>query len=788
MAIVRRLLTAILVITIELSGRTVSIYAQPTDMGVEPLGKRQATRTQTVISKRPLLPIDLFTVRDYVDKKESPDGEMIALEIHSLVKGASCMRDSYIVSNQRSEIWIAHFDGREPLTLTHQRPLKLSQWHPVWSPNGDRLAFFSNEGQRNGFLEVWDVRTRRIRRLGTAAVDQNIGIGRTTSRRDFDRILWLDDLHVMAALLPNGYGADLFETIAGPERLALQGAIAVTEGRRSTAIAVSSPLLSPDLTGVLESELVVFDVRTGHARVLGRLPFWRNGVRAIVVSPHHSSVAVIATLPPGSMDSNSKVSAGEFCFGKVGVARLGKDEVSIRWINGLQPAMHDCRTTIRWNGDDEHFAIVGQDQAPDAKPYLALVDANTTELTSTAVLDEQQFGTDNGMDILDTSWLPDGRSVVQVLNSRTKNNGDTLVPTWWAVSGGSAKRLSPEEEAEVRQDSTAGTHSKRKLETSKTGRLYATDPAGRDTTIFPDLNPQLAEIDDPQMMNFEYKTTTGQTLYANLLLPYHYERGKRYPTVVKVYGGDMHSKDEKAPNPEDELTLLTGKGYAVLRPSMPMSPVGEPTDPMLQLRDGVDPAIDRAIDLGIVDKDRIAVMGDSYGGYSVLGLLTQSARYRAGIAMMCVSDLSRMYGEMTHTLRYFYPHASAYFGPYEAESQQLRMGVPPWVDPQRYVRNSPFFNANRITTPVLLVSGDLDDLASESDAMFIALDRQGKQVEYVRYLGEEHGLHSPANVLDLWQRIFSYLETHLKKASVLSQSMAGSGTEIPALRDSTTVQ
>jgi dipeptidyl aminopeptidase/acylaminoacyl peptidase len=133
---------------------------------------------------------------------------------------------------------------------------------------------------------------------------------------------------------------------------------------------------------------------------------------------------------------------------------------------------------------------------------------------------------------------------------------------------------------------------------------------------------------------------------------------------------------------------------------------------------------------------------------------------------MGVSDLAMMYGDFGAGSKYNDPDAAANFGPWISEWAQLRMGVPPWVDPDRYVRNSPFLFADRITTPVFIVSGEFDgNTGAQNDAMFVALRRQGKRAEYVRYLGEGHGLESPANILDLWQRTFSWLDEYLAPTS-----------------------
>ena len=88
------------------------------------------------------------------------------------------------------------------------------------------------------------------------------------------------------------------------------------------------------------------------------------------------------------------------------------------------------------------------------------------------------------------------------------------------------------------------------------------------------------------------------------------------------------------------------------------------------------------------------------------------------------------------------------------------MGSPPWADLQRYIRNSPLTYADRIETPLLIIQGDLDFVPiQQGEEMFTALYRQNKRAEFVRYWGEDHLLSSPANIRDMWNRIYLWLDT-----------------------------
>jgi dipeptidyl aminopeptidase/acylaminoacyl peptidase len=714
------------------------------------------------LATRPLKPTDPFSIRTYDEKRVSPDGQMAALEIREWAPGASAPVGDFLNINQRTELWVAYRNGQKRQRVTPEQPVQLSQWDPVWSPNGQQLAFLSNEGQANAFLEVWDRNTAHVRRLTKVGVDLNADISQTLSRENRNHMLWLDETHLLIVLLPAGSHSFLFDSGSGNELIASAGIRVAEEGAKATAIVASSPPHTSNTDDFPQAKLTIIDTKTGDSRALGDVPVWISS-RRIIVSSNNEWAAVVATIPRGPINSESEISPRQFQWTKLGLASLAKHETRIRWVNGLQADQVD--PTIRWGMGDDSFAIVGRQPGNANSAYLAVVDVPSAEWRSIGVLDGHHLDADEGVGIQEIAWLRDGRTAVKADHKKTTPDGPDYA--WWSVSGESATRLTKEEEASLQDDNSHSTIDLIKFETSKTGRLYEKDAAGRETTIFPDLNPQLREIEDPRSMNFEYKSAIGETLHANVLLPHSYVQGKRYPTVVWVYGGDVHSGDGKQPRIDDEdwfldLLLLAGHGYAVLEPSMPLPPDVR-GDPMLHLSDGVDPAVNRAIELGIVDPDRIVLMGHSYGGYSVLGLLTETHRYRAAIALMGVYDLAAMYGESGgaggHNIA---PELSAYNGPSFAEEGQLRMGVPPWVDPERYVRNSPFFAADKISAPLLIVTGDLDGLSLQSEAMFTALHRLGKQVEYVRYLGEGHELESPANILDMWQRVFSWLDTYVK--------------------------
>jgi dipeptidyl aminopeptidase/acylaminoacyl peptidase len=116
------------------------------------------------------------------------------------------------------------------------------------------------------------------------------------------------------------------------------------------------------------------------------------------------------------------------------------------------------------------------------------------------------------------------------------------------------------------------------------------------------------------------------------MLPAGYAEGTKYPLVVWVYGGGFGSNDVNrfgfwGSNAAMNMQALATRGYAVFAPDAPLR-VGTP---MRDLADTVMPGVNRLIELGIADPDRLAVMGQSYGSYSVLALVTQTTRFKAAV-------------------------------------------------------------------------------------------------------------------------------------------------------------
>ena len=711
---------------------------------------------------RPMVPKDLFAMPSYDAKVLSPDGNMVAVVVHRTAPGAAS-GDLWGL-NHRCELWVIELNGGPRKLLTSKEPVKLSQWDPVWSPDSQRLAFLSSEGEDNAFLEIWDRASGQMQRVSTSGIDIDAVITKESGEGSFDgnALVWLDNQHLMSIVLPKSLHSHEFDDDRKSIELASEGVKSAAAGVEPTAIVASSPPDQIKESAPPVARLVIFNTKTGNVRDVGELPASqaRDSERDVVISPDGNWAAINLLEPahePLSLET-SPPSADLFYSGRIGVIRLAAQASGVRWLGGIRSGH---AIVLDWQPDSSQFIFAGHRTGNKSQICVAAVNTATGEWHPLAELKNEQLSNDGELiHVIGLRLLPEHQVALRIRNVR---EGGDLRNTWWAVTDDRAMPLALNDPRLTRK-SSAETKESIKFETSGTGRLFTEDAAGHEETLFPEV-AQLAAIEEPRYLELNYTALDGSKQYAELILPYGYVPGTKYPTVVWVYAGDVNTgPNDRVKRDEDSflnLMLLTGHGYAVLIPSMPLSPTEVPSDPMLHLNDGVDPAVDRAIALGVADPDRLALFGHSYGGYSVFGLVTETHRYRAAVASSGLSDLSAMYLDFDARYRYDHPNEAA-FAPYSTESGQFRMGVPLWSEPDRYIRNSPVFAADKIDTPLLFIDGALDIGEIQNQEMFTALNRQGKRAEYVCYLGENHFIKSPANILDMWDRIFKWLDSYVK--------------------------
>lgn len=296
------------------------------------------------------------------------------------------------------------------------------------------------------------------------------------------------------------------------------------------------------------------------------------------------------------------------------------------------------------------------------------------------------------------------------------------------------------------------------------------------------LNTYLDAVNWGQRRLIAYEAADGTKLNGSLILPPNYRPGQRLPLLVWVYGGYQVPADLNGDYMTGRdmpgiynLYLYAARGYAVLVPSMPLGPRDGKRDVYTELPKGVLPAVDKVAALGIIDPARVGVFGQSYGGYSVMGLLGETRRFRAGVAIAGISELVSNWGQFDPTAR-GYPGIEHEKSANVGMTELFGLHAPPWVDPDGYRRNSPLSFVNKVQTPLLMLHGEFDTRGAPTQAelFFQGLYSRGRTAELVRYGGESHSLHqSPANVRDVFERTVAWFDRFLQPVNGDAGSVSG---------------
>src|SRR5512145_2124934 len=155
-------------------------------------------------------------------------------------------------------------------------------------------------------------------------------------------------------------------------------------------------------------------------------------------------------------------------------------------------------------------------------------------------------------------------------------------------------------------------------------------------------------------------------------------------------------------------------------------------------------AIDKAVEMGVTDRERVGVGGHSYGAFMTANLLAHTDLFRAGIARS---------GAYNRTLT-----------PFGFQAEQR----PYWQAVETYTRMNPFTHANRISEPILLIHGEADDNSGtfpvQSERMYAALKGNGATVRYVVLPHEAHGYRARESVGHTLWEMHAWLERHVRPA------------------------
>lgn len=272
-------------------------------------------------------------------------------------------------------------------------------------------------------------------------------------------------------------------------------------------------------------------------------------------------------------------------------------------------------------------------------------------------------------------------------------------------------------------------------------------------------NPYTA-LDGVTKQKVTYKRADGIDLTGDLYLPkgYNKEKDGPLPTLIWAYPREFNSASDAAQIRGSEnkfITISSGgpvfyvtQGYAVLdNAEMPIVAKDgkRPNDSFVeQLKLNAEAAIGKLSEMGVGDRNRMAVGGHSYGAFMTANLLAHTDLFKAGIARS---------GAYNRTLT-----------PFGFQNEDRTY----WQAPQLYFDMSPFSYANKIKTPILLIHGEMDDnqgtFPINSERLFNAIKGHGGTTRFVYLPYEAHGYRAKENILHMIWETNKWLDTYVKNA------------------------
>jgi dipeptidyl aminopeptidase/acylaminoacyl peptidase len=356
------------------------------------------------------------------------------------------------------------------------------------------------------------------------------------------------------------------------------------------------------------------------------------------------------------------------------------------------------------------------------------------------------FGLDDAW-VNEYVWAPDGASILVQANDGTFGRAAHMFEqpiVRVAIADGRAERLGSG--ADVAFSISLGRDGRRvaykRVDARSMGDVHVMDLASGRSIPITDVNPGLRSYALGDLKPVSWRSFDGMEIWGLLLTPSG-STGRPLPLLTYVHGGPgggftyglfpqfMHIVPQVDPYP---TAAMAGLGYALLFP-MPRGGAGYGEAGQRAIVNAwgesdyqdIMAGVDSLVAQGVADRDRLGVMGASYGGYMTNWIVTQTGRFKAASAGASLSDLSDT----------FYLSDGGEF--------MIDYFQRPWENRDGYASHSPLTFADRVTTPLLIQHGEADPRVPIAGAwkLYRTLKAQGKTVELEIYPRGGHVLREP---------------------------------------------
>ncbi|OOQ61778.1 alpha/beta hydrolase family protein [Mucilaginibacter pedocola] len=285
--------------------------------------------------------------------------------------------------------------------------------------------------------------------------------------------------------------------------------------------------------------------------------------------------------------------------------------------------------------------------------------------------------------------------------------------------------------------------------------LYISADLKKETKLS-SINLQQAEYNWGTAELVQWTTPRGYKSKGILYKPEDFDPNKKYPMIAYFYeklSDGLYAYVPPAPTPSRlPISLFVSNGYLVFAPDISYIK-GHPGASAVEF---VNSGVEALKKNPWVDGAHIGIQGQSWGGYQVAYLITQTNMYAAAWAGAPVANMTSAYGGIRWE--------SGVNRQFQYEKTQSRIGATLWEKPELYIENSPLFQFPKVQTPVVVMSNDADGAVPwyQGIEMFTALRRLNKPVWLLQYNDEAHNLVKRQNRKDISIREAQFFGHYLK--------------------------
>lgn len=280
------------------------------------------------------------------------------------------------------------------------------------------------------------------------------------------------------------------------------------------------------------------------------------------------------------------------------------------------------------------------------------------------------------------------------------------------------------------------------------------------------INQQKLSETNPQQKQYnwgtdelvQWITPKGNPSTGILYKPENFDANKKYPMIVYFYeklSDNLNRYVAPAPTPSRlNISYFVSNGYLVFTPDISYKD-GFPGESAMEY---INSGVEKLKENSWVDGSKIGIQGQSWGGYQVAYLIAHTNMYAAAWSGAPVVNMTSAYGGIRWS--------SGMNRQFQYEKSQSRLGKNLWEAPDLYIKNSPLFVMDKVSTPVVIMSNDRDGAVPwyQGIEMFTALRRLSKPVWLLNYNGDDHNLMKRQNRKDIQIREQQFFDYYLKGA------------------------